>query len=654
MGQIILAYLNNKIQLAELIEAADHANKIRIKTGRNKEQKTHAKNQIYLTNICVKNPKDFVDFSNKVAETFEKVDLKKAWEHLINQSYSSISVEDILKALDLPLDSHEFKVSVFLSINNDDTYFQFKSNQIKMISKTEVLQKIKIMDQRKIADEKKARLAKILLNGNFHKQFQKNDLEIIENLKSIVLYGDKKIKKSEIFEFCEKFLNTTQRSDIFELLVKNKILEKNLPVELYQAEIPIKFSSKIHKITESISTQNYDDYEDLTNLETYTIDDESTKDRDDAFSFQQNFLWIHITDLTNLFDKNSEIDIEAFNRSRSIYLPEFTIPMLPPKISQEVGSINPNQPQKCISLKLEINSQNKIIDWDFKKTLITSTKSLSYSEAELIIEDQNHKLNKTFNNLDKICFESRNERILAGAFSFDRPQVKFSGISSENIQVILESNLLKSKLIIAELMIIFNQFAALFCYTNKLPAIFRTQEIIDLPEFTYSNAYSWYKTSQHLRPARISTKAKEHSGLGTALYVQSTSPLRRFSDLVMQRQIKSLIDSTSTPYDIKEISSIGVHGESLAKNLSRIEESRKKYWFLVYLKQSLLNNSVTIFDGIVLETNGNTLGRLFELRDFPFRFRCEIPKSIQEGSNITIKLNSVDLWNRTAQFAYKF
>ena len=145
------------------------------------------------------------------------------------------------------------------------------------------------MDQRKIADEKKTRLAKILLNGNFHKQLKKDDLEIIDNLKSIVLYGDKKIKKTEIFEFCEKFLNTTQRSDIFELLVKNKILDKNLPVELYQAEIPIRFSPKIHKITESITTQNSDDYEDLTNLETYTIDDESTKDRDDAFSFQQNF-----------------------------------------------------------------------------------------------------------------------------------------------------------------------------------------------------------------------------------------------------------------------------------------------------------------------------------------------------------------------------
>ena len=361
MGQIILAYLNNKLQLAELIEVTDHANKIRIKTGRNKEQKTHKKNQIYITNICVKNPKDFVDFSNKVAETIEKIDLKKAWEHLINQDFSSISVEHILKALDLPIDSHEFKVSVFLSMNNDDTYFQFKPNQIQMISKTEVLKKIKIMDQRKIADEKKTRLAKILLNGNFHKQLKKDDLEIIDNLKSIVLYGDKKIKKTEIFEFCEKFLNTTQRSDIFELLVKNKILDKNLPVELYQAEIPIRFSPKIHKITESITTQNSDDYEDLTNLETYTIDDESTKDRDDAFSFQQNFLWIHITDLTNLFDKNSEIDLEAFNRSRSIYLPEFTIPMLPPKISQEVGSINPNQPQKCISLQLEINAQTRFL-----------------------------------------------------------------------------------------------------------------------------------------------------------------------------------------------------------------------------------------------------------------------------------------------------
>ena len=48
MGQIILAYLNNKLQLAELIEVTDHANKIRIKTGRNKEQKTHKKTKSTL------------------------------------------------------------------------------------------------------------------------------------------------------------------------------------------------------------------------------------------------------------------------------------------------------------------------------------------------------------------------------------------------------------------------------------------------------------------------------------------------------------------------------------------------------------------------------------------------------------------------------
>ena len=96
-----------------------------------------------------------MDFSNKVAETIEKIDLKKAWEHLINQDFSSISVEHILKALDLPIDSHEFKVSVFLSMNNDDTYFQFKPNQIQMISKTEVLKKSKSWTNEKLQMKRK-------------------------------------------------------------------------------------------------------------------------------------------------------------------------------------------------------------------------------------------------------------------------------------------------------------------------------------------------------------------------------------------------------------------------------------------------------------------------------------------------------------------
>ena len=654
MGQIILANLNNKIQLAELIELSDDVNKTKIKTGRNKEQKTAKKNLIYFTGLDVNIPKDFVEFSEKVSSLIDQIDHKKAWEILSDQSYQPLTVLDIIKSLDLSTNSPEFQAAVFLSLNNNKTYFQFKSNEIQIISKTEVSKTIEKIKKEKITNDKKHQLAQILLNGEYHHQLANFDLEIIDNLKSIALYGDKKIKKSGIFDFCENYLGKTQRSEIFELLVTNKIIDKNLPVEVYQSEIPIEFPKKILEISQSILHKKSDEYEDLTDLETFTIDDESTRDRDDAFSLQENYLWIHITDLTNLFNKNSAIDKEAQNRSRSLYLPEFTIPMLPPNISQNVGSINPNEPQQCISLKLEIDNQNQITDWDFKKTLIKSTKALSYNDAELIIEDKTHELNNLLNGLDKICFESRNERVLAGAFSFDRPQVKFSSLDSErDIQVILESNSSKSKMIIAELMIIFNQFAAIFCYTNKIPSIYRTQEIINLPEFTSHNAYSWYKTSQHLRPARISTSPREHSGLGTALYLQATSPLRRFSDLVMQRQIKSEIDSKDTQYDIKEISSIGVYGESLAKNLSRIEESRKKYWFLVYLTQFLNKSSPAIFEGMVLETEGNTLGRLFELQNFPFRFRCEISKSIREGQKITVNLKSVDLWNRTAQFSIK-
>ena len=188
MGQIILANLNNKLQLAELIELSDDVNKTKIKTGRNKEQNTAKKNLIHFTGLDINTPKDFVKFSEKVSSLIDQIDHKKAWEILSDQSYQPLTVLDIIKSLDLPTNSPEFQAAVFLSLNNDKTYFQFKSNEIQIFSKTEVSKTIEKIKKEKITNEKKHQLAQILLNGEYHHQLANFDLEIINNLKSIALY----------------------------------------------------------------------------------------------------------------------------------------------------------------------------------------------------------------------------------------------------------------------------------------------------------------------------------------------------------------------------------------------------------------------------------------------------------------------------------
>ena len=142
-----------------------------------------------------------------------------------------------------------------------------------------------------------------------------------------------------------------------------------------------------------------------------------------------------------------------------------------------------------------------------------------------------------------------------------------------------------------------------------------------------------------------------HVGLGVDAYIQATSPLRRYPDLVMQRQISHFLTVGEPVYSADDISLVAKRAEVQLRDLSRIEEARRRYWFLKYLMLTRLDapDEADLFTAYALENEPRRLAAL-DLDDYPFRVRADLPNSIEPGTTVTLKLTGVDLWRRHAYF----
>lgn len=129
---------------------------------------------------------------------------------------------------------------------------------------------------------------------------------------------------------------------------------------------------------------------DLRSLPCLTIDCQSSKDLDDAVSLSLEdgiyHLGVHIADVAEYVRFGSQIDMEAMKRGTSIYLPDRTINMLPPILSEDLCSLNPDSDRKTLSFLLDINAEGQVISFRMAKSLIRSRVKGVYSEVDAILD----------------------------------------------------------------------------------------------------------------------------------------------------------------------------------------------------------------------------------------------------------------------------
>ncbi len=664
-GAIVVVRLASGLSIRRVIETK--GTRVRLALGRNKEARLPTERVLLETGEFAANEDDLNAFSTVCESSAADLDLAEIWD-LCTGERSALSLADIADLYWPEPPSPLQTAALLLHLERDDPYFETSVDGYIPRAQAEVEA---ILSHRRAQTEREASataLAACLASGVAPPNPSQYERELLDHLRGFVVYGDNYTRAASARELAARASpgSRDHRREAFALLVSAGLLSEDVPLELLDADIPNEFSQDVLLQAERVDGEaalSDGSRADLSRIPTITIDNADTADRDDAISLERlNGLYrlgIHIADAASLVDPEGELCVEASRRSASLYLPESVIPMLPPSLSESVGSLGPGMRRPALSVLIDITEDGEVVNSEIVSSVVRSDAALSYDDVDHQLDEVPGNLHELVATLDRFGEARGRKRAQAGAVAFRRPEMEISVGPIGQIDVKVTDRASMSRRLISELMILCNCLMAKFCVDNQIPAAFRTQAMAGGPTLALERDLEYdpvreFAAVRLLGPAKLSTEAKHHGGLGVSEYIQATAPLRRYPDLVMQRQIGHFIRCGVPLYKAEEVLAIASSADVQIRELARIERFRKRYWFLKYLRQARTGQgsnggSSNVFQAVILERREHGPSTI-ELMEYPFRTRIQLTDRDSPGDQVTVRLHDVDLWTRSAHF----
>ena len=147
-------------------------------------------------------------------------------------------------------------------------------------------------------------------------------------------------------------------------------------------------------------------------------------------------------------------------------------------------------------------------------------------------------------------------------------------------------------------------------------------------------ALAFERLRKTFKRSRLSLTPGLHSGLGLGAYTQASSPLRRYADLVTQRQFTAMLSGVPVPYGREELLQILAAAETAEQEIRAIEDRSTNYWLLEYLARYKRGESLA---AVVLDPKGN-----IELQDYYLRGRVSGPVKLRPGEMVDVRIETID------------
>jgi ribonuclease R len=350
------------------------------------------------------------------------------------------------------------------------------------------------------------------------------------------------------------------------------------------SEFPEEVLEEAEQVPDTISKQDLQGRKDLREDVIITIDGADAKDLDDAVVVKKldngNFhLGVHIADVSHYVKEDSPMDKEAFERGTSTYLTDRVIPMLPQRLSNGICSLHPNVDRLTLSCEMEINRQGQVVNYEIFPSVIRSYRRMTYTAVNEILMDKNEETREehadlvpmfeTMEELHHILEKMREER---GSIDFDTREAKIE-VDPEGtpVDILLRDRGVGERLI-ESFMLAANETVSEHFATQNLPILYRIHDQPDegkmqrFLEFVTSFGITAKGTKDSISPKdlqavlnKVKGKPEEtvvsmlmlrsmqqakydvdpigHYGLAADYYSHFTSPIRRYPDLILHRQI---------------------------------------------------------------------------------------------------------------------
>ncbi len=666
IGEIILVKLSNDLVFCQFNKVSD--SQIVCIYG-NKSIRIRETNVIASTKFIPKSDFELQAFKIDCKILSEKIDIDAIWNLVVGQS-TSFALNDLVSLYFSEPNSPKEIAATAILLDKDKYYFTISKDKYFPNTQSQVLQLKEFHG--KMMENKKAitSLLSAMIKSTIPEKLTAHQQDFIDHLKKYAVYGDDYKNKDAIKPFLPmlKISDKPNQQKIFDMLVSTKIFKVNEPIELHKIGEIDKPSNTWILDVQSKNAELLDVNKlNLLKHEFITIDDENTSERDDALSISKTAagfeVGIHISDPGSLIRPDSILDNSARRNGSSIYLPEKNIPMLPNEFINKFGSIDSSTSRVGLSLIINTSLNYTIEKWQFTPSIISKAKSLSYEEASQAIKDNSHYHHSALFHLKKFSEQQRRLREENGAINVQIQEMDVKVSLETQIEVSVLNSRLDSRVLVSEMMVLFNSLAANFFTENKIPALYRHQSFPN--QFDQTNIHSLYQTSENeisknyhllrsLPHTKLSPEPLPHYSLGVPSYVQITSPLRRYADMILQRQIIYFLNHNKLLYSKDEIEYSVFSTVSRIKDIKLLERQRQKYWLMKYLENKIKNCESSkyhsTYPAIVLETSADSSKSLVQITQFGFRQRINLPSYYRIGDEIILNLISVDTWHRTARF----
>ena len=534
------------------------------------------------------------------------------------------------------------EAALFRALFEEKLRFKFKGDGFEVQSPEKVKE---ILKQKAKEEEKKKKIEeaanwfKAIWTGQMIEP-PANSKEYIQLLKEWCFWKEDAKDAKIIKEILEKAgLNTEDHP--FLLLVKLGVFSKHENILLHRLRIPIVFSEKVKTAIQILIQQKpsyFHNREDLRDLYTFTIDGPETKDFDDALTLYRDgkkfIIGVHITDLTPFIKPGDILDEEAKERGTSIYLPEKRIPMLPEPISDHLASLKANETRPALSFLIALNENAKILNYRILPSIICVDRHFTYDEVNCLLTQD-----ETFNILYQLALKFRKKRLEQGGMIIALPELVFSFISDNVAEIRQRDPEQPARILVAEFMIMANYLMAKFLEERSIPALYRLQPP---PKERIMNGisrdiFTLYLQRKLLNRSQLDTKPAFHYILGLEKYTSVTSPLRRYLDLLIQRQVMCFLQKGEPFYSEKELSFLIPHLEEISRRTHMLSTQRIKYWILTYLKQRIKE----VTEGYILEKTSK--GYKVLLPDYLLEADLLLNKGeLQQGDKVKIRIETVN------------
>ncbi len=515
---------------------------------------------------------------------------------------------------------------------------------------------------------------------------------------------------------------------VVKILGKPGLHNTEIHAILAEYGLPYDFPDEVQRYAENIDTSIQEsevkNRRDMRHVLTFTIDPKDAKDFDDALSFQilenGNYeIGIHIADVSYYLKEDSILDKEAYDRGTSVYLVDRVVPMLPEVLSNFACSLRPNEDKYTFSAVFEINAKAEIINQWFGRTVTHSDQRFAYEEAQYIIENKDKVIpdaisltNSSYTvsdpiydatlKLDKLAKILRQKRMVQGAISFDKVEVKFILNEAADPTGVYFKEAKDSNHLIEEFMLLANRKVAEFIGKQQKTFVYRIHDEPDvnklmtlqtvISKFGYSiNLKSKKEISSSLNnllssvqgkkeqnlidtlsirtmsKAKYSTDNIGHYGLAFDYYSHFTSPIRRYPDVMVHRLLQFYLDGGKS-VDATIFEDKCKHTSAMEGLATQAERDSIKYMQVRYMQDHKNQEFLGVISGVtewgifveIIENKCEGLIRIREIGDDYYTFDekqyalvgSATKNLLQLGDEIYITVKNADLLKKQLDFNF--